>query len=135
MSRSTKKFPQLKMCDNCEELFLLKCIFCWLTAFGYSNNQTFISYSFWNIKRKVLKLKKKIDRRAEPSNDYFIKILFLLSKWFQTRIFLWEFPIGSYITTVKNYSSWNAYFVDSLLLVTQIIKRKQLYYKMWSRKS
>ena len=24
----------------CEELFLLKCIFfCWLTAFGYSNNQ------------------------------------------------------------------------------------------------
>ena len=40
MSRSTKNFPQLKMCDNCEELFLLKCIFCWLTAFGYSNNQT-----------------------------------------------------------------------------------------------
>jgi hypothetical protein len=30
----------------------------------------------------------------EPSNDYFIKILFLLSKWFQTRRFLWEFPIG-----------------------------------------
>jgi hypothetical protein len=27
MSRSTKKFPQLKMCDNCEELFLLKFIF------------------------------------------------------------------------------------------------------------
>jgi hypothetical protein len=27
MSRSTKNFPQLKMCDNCEELFLLKCIF------------------------------------------------------------------------------------------------------------
>ena len=34
-----------------------------------------------------------------------------------------------------NYSSWNAFFVDSLLLVTQIIKGKQLYYKMWSRKS
>jgi hypothetical protein len=30
----------------------------------------------------------------EPSNDYFIKNLFLLSKWFQTRRFLWEFPIG-----------------------------------------
>jgi hypothetical protein len=29
--------------------------------------------------------------------DYFIKILFLLSKWFQKRRFLWEFPIGSYI--------------------------------------
>ena len=33
----------------------------------------------------------------EPSNDYFIKILFLLNKWFQTRRFLWEFPIGSYV--------------------------------------
>jgi hypothetical protein len=33
----------------------------------------------------------------EPSYDYFIKILFLLSKWFQTRRFLWEFPIGSYV--------------------------------------
>jgi hypothetical protein len=33
----------------------------------------------------------------EPSNDYFIKILFLLSKWFQTKRFLWEFPIGSYV--------------------------------------
>jgi hypothetical protein len=33
----------------------------------------------------------------KPFNDYFIKILFLLSKWFQTRRFLWEFPIGSYV--------------------------------------
>jgi hypothetical protein len=33
----------------------------------------------------------------EPSNDYVIKILFLLSKWFQKRRFLWEFPIGSYV--------------------------------------
>ena len=33
----------------------------------------------------------------EPSNDYFIKIQFLLSKWFQTRRFLWKFPIGSYV--------------------------------------
>ena len=33
----------------------------------------------------------------EPSNDYFIKISFLLSKWFQTKRFLWEFPIGSYV--------------------------------------
>jgi hypothetical protein len=24
-------------------------------------------------------------------------MLFLLSKWFQTRRFLWEFPIGSYV--------------------------------------
>ena len=41
--------------------------------------------------------------------------------------------------TVKNV--WRVFplemhlFVDSLLLVTQIIKGKQLYYKMWSRKS
>ena len=33
----------------------------------------------------------------EASNDYFIKIVFFLSKWFQTRRFLWEFPIGSYL--------------------------------------
>jgi hypothetical protein len=33
----------------------------------------------------------------EPSNDYFIKILFLLSKWIQKRRFLWEFPIGSHV--------------------------------------
>jgi hypothetical protein len=33
----------------------------------------------------------------EPSNYYFIKILFLLGKWFQTRRFLWEFPIASYV--------------------------------------
>jgi hypothetical protein len=32
-----------------------------------------------------------------PSNDYFIKILFLLSKWLQTRRFLWEFPTGSFV--------------------------------------
>ena len=32
-----------------------------------------------------------------PSNDYLIQIFFLLGKWFQTRRFLWEFPIGSYV--------------------------------------
>jgi hypothetical protein len=34
-----KKVPQLKMSNNCEELFLLKCIFFLLTftALGYSN--------------------------------------------------------------------------------------------------
>jgi hypothetical protein len=29
-----------------------------------------------------------------PSNDYFIKVWFQLSNWFQTRRFLCEFPIG-----------------------------------------
>jgi hypothetical protein len=42
----------------------------------------------------------------EPSNDYFIKILFLLSKWFQTRRFLWEFPIGSYVKLAVLYPRW-----------------------------
>jgi hypothetical protein len=32
-----------------------------------------------------------------PSNDYFIKVWFQLSKWFQTRRFLCEFPIGSHV--------------------------------------
>jgi hypothetical protein len=41
----------------------------------------------------------------EPSNDYFIKILFLLSKWFQTRRFLWEFPIGSYVKLSSNVAA------------------------------
>jgi hypothetical protein len=37
---------------------------------------------------------------------------------------------------VKSYSSWNTFYCwHSLLLVTQIIKGKQLYYKMWSSKS
>jgi hypothetical protein len=33
----------------------------------------------------------------EPSNDYVINIWFQLSNWFQTRIFLCEFPIRSYV--------------------------------------
>jgi hypothetical protein len=32
-----------------------------------------------------------------PSNDYFMKVWFQLSNWFQTRRFLCEFPIGSYV--------------------------------------
>ena len=56
----------------------------------------------------------------EPSNDYFIKILFLLSKWFQTRRFLWEFPIGSY---VKLSSAVVAILVGVLKCRTQFCKR------------
>ena len=41
----------------------------------------------------------------EPFNDYFIKIYFLLSKWFQTRKFLWEFPIGFYMYIYVKLSS------------------------------
>ena len=40
MSRSTKNFPQLKMCDKCVKSYSSwNAFFCWLTAFGYSNNQ------------------------------------------------------------------------------------------------
>jgi hypothetical protein len=56
----------------------------------------------------------------EPSNDYFIKIWFLLSKSFQTRRFLWEFPIGSY---VKISSAVAAILVGVLKCRTQIWKR------------
>jgi hypothetical protein len=56
----------------------------------------------------------------EPSNDYFIKILFLLSKWFQTRRFLWEFPIGSY---VKLSLAVAAILVGVLKCRTQFWKR------------
>jgi hypothetical protein len=41
---------------------------------------------------------------------------FLLSKWFQTRRFLWEFPIGSY---VKLSSAVAAILVGGLKCQTQ----------------
>jgi hypothetical protein len=47
-------------------------------------------------------------------------ILFLLSKWFQTRRFLWEFPIGSY---VKLSSAVAAILVGVLKFRTQFWKR------------
>ena len=55
----------------------------------------------------------------EPSHDYFIKILFLLSKWFQTRRFLWEFPIGFY---VKLSSAVTAILVGGMKCRTQFWK-------------
>jgi hypothetical protein len=57
---------------------------------------------------------------AKNSNDYFIKILFLLSKWFQTRRFLWEFPIGSY---VKPSTAVGAILIEGLNRRTHIGKR------------
>ena len=56
----------------------------------------------------------------EPPNDYFIKILFLLSKWFQTKRFLREFPIGSY---VELSSAVAAILVGVLKCRTQFWKR------------
>ena len=77
---------------------------------------------------KSIKIKKKIDRRAKPPDTFleenhpmtFIKIFFLLSKWFQTRRFLWEFPIGSY---VKLSSAVVAILVCVLKCRTQFWKR------------
>ena len=53
-----------------------------------------------------------LGRRAKPpvtffgrEHGYFIKIYFLLSKWFQTRKFLWEFPIGFYMYIYVKLSS------------------------------
>ena len=57
---------------------------------------------------------------TEPSNDYLIKILSLLSKWFQTRRFLWEFLIRSY---VKLSSAVVAILVAVLKCRTQFWKR------------
>jgi hypothetical protein len=74
---------------------------------------------------RLCKLEKRGDEIGhifgrEPSNDYFIKILFLLSKWFQIRRFLWEFPIGSY---VKLSSAVAAILVGVLKCPTQFWKR------------
>jgi hypothetical protein len=83
-------------------------------------NLTSISYSSWNITWNVLKFIKKNWSKGrtakhifgrEPSNDYFIKILFLLSKWFQTKRFLWEFPIGSYVKLSSAVApSWSVFW-------------------------
>jgi hypothetical protein len=56
----------------------------------------------------------------EPSNDYFIKVLFQLSNWFQTRRFLCEFPIGSY---VKLSSAVGAILVEGPNRKTHFWKR------------
>ena len=68
----------------------------------------------------------------EPSNDYLIKILFLLSKWFQTRRLLWEFPIGSY---VKLSSAVVAILVGVLKCRTQFWKRttQESFQQSWLR--
>jgi hypothetical protein len=55
-----------------------------------------------------------------PSNDYFIKVWFQLSNWFQTRRFLCEFPIGSY---VKLSSAVGAILVEGSNCLTYFWKR------------
>ena len=55
-----------------------------------------------------------------PFNDYFIKVWFQLSNWFQTRRFLCEFPIGSY---VKLSSAVGAILVEGPNCLTYFWKR------------
>jgi hypothetical protein len=55
-----------------------------------------------------------------PFNDYFIKVWFQLSNWFQTRRFLCEFPIGSY---VKLSSAVGAILVEGPNRLTYFWKR------------
>jgi hypothetical protein len=66
------------------------------------------------------KLKIEKGGGREPSNDYFIKKKFLLSKWFQKRRFLWEFSIGSH---VKLSSAVAAILVEVLKCRTHFWKR------------
>ena len=58
--------------------------------------------------------------KGDKPKDHFIKIVFLLSKWFQTRRFLWEFTIGSY---VKLSSAVVAILVGVLKCRTKFWKR------------
>jgi hypothetical protein len=54
-----------------------------------------------------------------PFNDYFIKVCFQLSNWFQTKRFLCEFPIGFY---VKLSSAVAAILVGGMKCRTQFWK-------------
>jgi hypothetical protein len=85
-------------------------------------NQTLLK---WFLGGPLPKLCPHIFGR-KPSTDYLIKILFLLSKWFQTRRFIWEFPIGSY---VKLSSAVAAILVGVLKCRTKFWKRTRMKFK------
>ena len=76
-----------------------------------------------------LQVKKKIHRRVKPPYTFLeenhpmtisSKFCSYFSKWFQTKRFLWEFPIGSY---VKLSSAVAAILVGVLKCRTQVWKR------------
>jgi hypothetical protein len=105
MSRSTKKFHSWKCSTTVWRVIPLEMyFFCWLSLL---------------LVTQIIK-GKQLCYKMWRSNDYFIKILFLLSKWFQTRRCLWEFPIGSY---VKLSSAVVAILVGVLKCGTQFWKR------------
>ena len=75
----------------------------------------------------------------DPSNDYSIKVWFYLSYWFQTRWFLCEFPIGSYVklstavqpfwsnggTTRHNFGRGEDFFIISFPLFSNLHNRSK----------
>ena len=122
----------------------------WHAANFCNLNLTFISYSFWNIRWKVLiffykfdekrartprwvirfisklQVKKKMDRRIEPPDTFLEEnhpktiSSKFCSYWANGFRFLWEFPIGSY---VKFSSAVAAILVSVLKCRTQLWKR------------
>jgi hypothetical protein len=72
------------------------------------------------ILKKSSPLKLLSQSQPNFAEMIFIKILFLLSKWFHTRRFLLEFLIGSY---VKLSSAVAAILVGVLKCGTQFLKR------------
>ena len=63
----------------------------WIKA-AFNNNATALWWPSWSEGGTT-----KHNFGRGPSNDYFIKVWFQLCNWFQTRRFLCEFPIGSYV--------------------------------------
>jgi hypothetical protein len=105
LSILSQKVPKYELYKHNDELFnIYYGIFYELWIFAYFDR-------LWKLEKRGMKLKKKssplklLSQGREPSNDYFIEILFLLSKWFQTRRFLWEFPIGSYVKLSSNVAA------------------------------
>ena len=83
------------------------------------------------------------------SNDYFIKVWFQLSYWFQTRRFLCEFPIGYYVRLSsavgailversnrqthfwKRTIQW--LFHQNLILIEQMVSDKKIFMGIFHR--
>jgi hypothetical protein len=70
--------------------------------------------------RVPAKCETKRNQTKRNETDYFIKVWFQLSNWFQTRRFLCEFPIGSY---VKLSSAVGAILVEGPNRLTYFWKR------------
>jgi hypothetical protein len=93
MSGSTKKSPQLKMCDNCVKSYSSwNAFFCWLTAFGYSNYQNYLIFNIiYNIN---LEYKSSITiitdfvqwNISKPRNIVLLSTRGILFQWINTKI-------------------------------------------------